>query len=370
MTLALVGMLAVTLPGLLQWAAKHYRWIDRIGVVTCCYLAGIIFGNLPAVHVPEKEVRDIFLGPLVALSIPLLLFSSDFGIWRKMGKRLLLSFACCVFAVSLAVIAGTMIFQSRIDDAWILGSMLMGVYTGGTLNLNAIGYALGIDAESLAVLNTTEMLFGAMWLLALLTIARPLLGKVLRAPAQNVRELNFTLDERIYLKTSTLALLLSAGIIALAAGLSLLLLRRQEERLMLLTITALGIAVSAIPAVRRMKGSFGLGNYLLLMFCVAVGSLADVGKILDAAPAIIAFVAFVMFSAIAIHLLLSIVLRMDADTFILASAASIFGPPFIAPVAKATGNVESIPVGLALALLGLAIGNICGIGISGLLEQL
>ena len=92
----------------------------------------------------------------------------------------------------------------------------------------------------------------------------------------------------------------------------------------------------------------------------AVGTLADVDKVLGSSPAIVTIVGFVMFLAIAIHLVLSWIFRIDVDTFIISSAAAIFGPPFIAPVAKAIRSPYIIPVGLALGVLGLAVGNYCG----------
>ena len=74
-----------------MWLSKHYAWIDKIGAVTVCYLIGIGVGNIPGMLVPEM-FASVFMGAAILLSIPLLLFSADFNVWRKMGLRLTLSF--------------------------------------------------------------------------------------------------------------------------------------------------------------------------------------------------------------------------------------------------------------------------------------
>jgi uncharacterized membrane protein len=335
-----------------------------------CYTAGIIAGNLPGVHVPEETVAYPMYA-LVLLSIPLLLFSSDFSVWRKMGVRLALSFFFCVIAVTIAVIAGTVLFKSSIEEAWIINSMLMGIYTGGAPNL--IGLSLGVSKESFLVVSGAEILFGGTWLLILLTLARPLFGKILRPSPLKTSEVKYSLDERMYWKTSPLAGLYATLIAGIAAGLSFLLFDMSSTAFttsVFLLVTTLGLAGAAIPHVRQLKGSFGLGNYFLLIFCVLVGSLANAEMVLGAAPMVLGLVGFVMLIAVSLHLLLCVIFKIDLDTFVISSAAAIFGPPFIAPVAKAIRNPLLIPIGLALGVLGLAVGNYLGISVSHLLRTL
>jgi uncharacterized membrane protein len=251
--------------------------------------------------------------------------------------------------------------------------MLMGVYTGGTPNLTAIGLSLGVDSETLIVVNGAEMLFGACWLFLLLTIAKPLIGKVLRSGHKDTGLVAYNLDEKIYLKSIPVCFGLALLIAGASLGISYLFFDPNKPvffAVAFLLVTSLGIAGSAISAVRKVQGSFGLGNYLLLVFCVTIGSQADVGKIFGVSPAILGIVAFVMCATILLHLLLCLVFRIDVETFIISSTAGIFGPPFIAPVARAIRHPYLIPVGLALGVLGLAVGNYCGLAISNLLERL
>jgi uncharacterized membrane protein len=243
----------------------------------------------------------------------------------------------------------------------------MGVYTGGTPNLSMIGTSLGVDQEAFVIVNGAEMLFGGIWLLFLLSLAKPFFSRVLKGEAFTSGTLEFSLDETMYPRGSALAGIIAVVILAAGFGLSTIFPENQEQLVALLTVTTIGLGMSLIPWVRELKGSYGLGNFLLLVFCVAVGSLADAHKVFGAAPAILGFVATVMGITLLIHFVLCRILRIDADTFIIGSTAGIYGPPFIAPVAKAIRNPQLVSVGIALGLLGLAIGNYLGVSVSRLL---
>ncbi len=371
MWIALLLLFYFIVPVVWQWAAKHVSWIDKVGVVTLCYITGIIFGNLPGVVIP-KVFGETFMSVVVGLSIPLLLFNSDYRVWRKLGPVLSIAFLGCVISVCIAAVLGTWFFKDVIADVWQFASMLIGVFTGMTVNMFAVGMSLGVSNEAFVVLNGAEMLFGGLYLLLLLTVAKRLFSKVLPAKNQHNHDVSVTLDEKIYWKSSTVALILSVIILGIAYGLSLLINSDGDEyhttTIFMLTITTLGILCSAIPGIRNIKGSFGIGNYLMFVFCVAVGSHADVSKVFGAAPAILGFVFVMLTIAVGLHCLFCRLLRIDVDAFLLSSTAGIQGPPFIAPVTKAIGNQGLIPVGIALALLGLTLGNYIGVGMSFLLR--
>jgi uncharacterized membrane protein len=371
MKITLLLLFYFAVPIIWQWAATRAAWIDKVGVVTLCYITGILFGNLPGIVIPEV-FGETFMSVVVGLSIPLLLFSSDYRVWRKLGPALSVAFLGCVISVCIAAVIGTWLFRDMIPDVWQFASMLIGVFTGMTVNMFAVGMSLGVTSDAFMVLNGAEMLFGGLYLLFLLTVAKRMFSKVLPAKIDHKHEVTVVLDEKVYWKTSPLALILSAIILAIAYGLSLLINRDGDNyhttTIFMLTITTLGILGSLISRIRNIKGSFGIGNYLMYVFCVAVGSHADVSKVLGAAPVILVFVFTMLTMAVLLHCLFCRLFRIDVDAFLLSSTAGIQGPPFIAPVTKALGNQGLIPVGIALALLGLTLGNYIGVGVSYLLR--
>ena len=368
MTYAGMLLLFFAAPLALLYGKRHVQPIEKLGVVTLCYCTGLVAGNLPGVALDHALTTQI-LEIVVPLSIPLLLFSSNLRIWRSAGPSMLKSFGCGVVAVSIAVFASTQVFAGTLPEVSKLGGMMMGVYTGGTPNMTAIGMTLAVDHETFVVLNAADVIFGGLWLLCILSVGRNLIGRILKSDDAAASDMSFAIDEEFDLRGSSLGLVLSAAILGLSIGLSLLIVGRLHEMTILLALTTIGIASSGMQRIRELKGSFAAGNYLLLVFCVAVGSLANVSTIVETGPQILVFVGIIMGGAIALHLVFAYLLAIDPDTMIISSAAGIFGPAFIAPIARVIGKPQLIPVGLALSLLGFAIGNYLGLGMAHLLAS-
>jgi uncharacterized membrane protein len=57
-------------------------------------------------------------------------------------------------------------------------------------------------------------------------------------------------------------------------------------------------------------------------------------------------------------------LKIDCDTAIIVSAATIFSPPFIAVVAEGIGNRRVIISGMTAGIAGYAVGNPIGIALA------
>jgi len=132
----------------------------------------------------------------------------------------------------------------------------------------------------------------------------------------------------------------------------------------ILTITTLGIALSFVPAVRRMKNSFQLGYYLILIFSLTVSSMANVQSLVLSAPVILLYVGVLLTLVSALHLLLSALFRIDVDTHIITATAFIFSPPFVPVVAAALRNKEVVVSGILTGVTGWVIGNYLGVALA------
>jgi uncharacterized membrane protein len=155
----------------------------------------------------------------------------------------------------------------------------------------------------------------------------------------------------------------------MSIGLSLLISGEMQIAIVILTITTLGVISSFIKPIRSIPGTYDTGQYILLMFCVAIGTLADVKELLVASPNIFLFVGIAMFGAILLHYILGALFRIDVDTVIITSTGAIYGPAFIGPIAGVLKNKEAVVSGLTAGLLGYALGNYLGIGLSVLLKS-
>jgi uncharacterized membrane protein len=363
--------LCVAFPALALWAAKKNKLAEKLGPVVLCYAFGITLGNLPGVHL-QHEASMRVSEAAVPLAIPLLLFSTELGAWLKLARSLLVCFAlACVSAVVAAGAVGW-VFRAYTDEWWKVAGMLVGVYVGGTANMSAIGLALGAHEETFVLLNAADVVAGGAYLLFLVSVAQRVALWVLKpfpAPPETVEQVHPKQDPASR-RDMALSLALAALIVAASAGASLLLFGKLEPPFVLLAITSLGIAASLSARVRGLKGSYEVGEYALLAFCVAIGSLADVSLLGGKSPTLMLFVFGVMTASIVLHVALCAAFKLDADTTLITSTATIFGPAFIGPVATALKNRRLVAPGLTLGLMGIALGTYLGLATSWLLRQL
>jgi uncharacterized membrane protein len=165
-----------------------------------------------------------------------------------------------------------------------------------------------------------------------------------------------------------IVLLLGVLILGIATWASLMIKGKIAGPWVILIMTTLGIGVSFVKIIQRMQGSYETAHYLLLVFSLAIGMLADIDVLINRSSDLFVYCALVMFGAIVIHILLAAMFNIDRDTLIITSTAAIYGPAFVGPVANAIENKKVIVSGITMGLLGYAIGNYLGIGMAMLLR--
>lgn len=369
------GFVVLTLPALALLLARYLKPVAWVGPVVVCYLAGILLGNLPGLGF--QPAVSLSVGEAaVPLAIPLLLFATDMPRWMRLARSTLLSFVlACVAAMVSAALVG-LAFASRSDEWWKMAGMLVGVYTGGTANMNAVGLALQVREETFVLLNTADIVVGTAYFLFLVTVAQRLVLLFLPrftnptpwSEPQEGDAAQAAFFTRARVRGMGLSLLLAVAICALSAGAAYGVLGRLDVAAALLLITTLSLAASLIRAVRTLPGSAELGDYALLVFCVAFGTLADVRQLQQAGISVFAFCFCVQMLAVVLHFGLAALFRIDADTVLITSTATIFGPPFIGPVARALRNRELLVSGMTTGLMGIALGTYLGLAVSWLLR--
>ena len=363
-------------PAVAIYGAKRSKILDWLSPVALCYLAGIILANVKVLPV-DIDISTSMTEATVLLAIPLLLFSTHFFGWLRMAKSTVISFSLSIAAVLIMTALGAAIFASKTDDAARIAAMLVGVYTGGTPNMNAIGIAVGASQETLLLVNAADLVIGAAYFFLLMTFAQRLLLLFLPAfklpeskPGQpSIESISVESNGRPTVVQLVLAFLAAVAIAGLSVGISKLVFGKMAVGLIILTATTLGIVSSFFERVRRTQGTYELGQYLLLMFCVAIGSVANIDKIMTAGPTIFGYVALVMFGSIVLHTLFAAILRIDADTVIITSTAAIFGPAFVGPIAGVLKNRHLLVGGLTSGLIGIALGNYLGLALYWLVSQ-
>lgn len=355
---------------------KRNKLAGMVGPVILCYAVGLIVGNLPNSPVNTKLSQTV-AEAMVPLAISLMLLSTRFMAWLKYAKQTAKSFGLAVVAVlvsSFAVSAYFHLQEMGVDDVWKLSGMMVGVYTGGTPNLAAIGTALGISNEVFIVLNACDLMLSAMYLVLLLSVAQKVALKFLpsfvpmekhdRDETFHYQRVERMASTRTLARAWSLALLLSASIVGASIGFSILIDGKITAPSVILAVTTLSIGASFIKKVRFLPRTYEFGEYFLLVFCMGIGSISNYHEMLAASPEVLLYVTCVFLGTLALHFLLSWVFRIDADTTLITSVAGIFGPAFIGPVASVLKNKDIVVSGLTTGLVGYAIANYLGLGMA------
>lgn len=365
-----LGLLALV-PSAALFAVHHSRLFKALGAVVLCYAAGVFIGNIGvATDLESAKTVSTFC---VALAIPLLLFSTDVPGWLRSAKPAVLSFALACLAVCLAAWTGGKLF-AKLPESKEVAAMLAAVYIGGTPNMSAMAVALNVRQETFLVVNGADMILSSIYLLFLTSIGKKTLGTFLPPypeggagqakglPAGGLTDFK-ALPRRDQVRNVLLALSVSALVAAASAGLSLAALGRLSETFVIMAITTFGIAGSFWPRLHRLTGAFRAGNYLLLVFCAAVGTMTRLGSLRAAGWDLPLYVGLVIAGSIALHYAAAAFFRLDRETVMITSCAAIMSPPFVVIVAAALGNRDAMVTGVTAGLLGYAIANYMGLGV-------
>ena len=152
--------------------------------------------------------------------------------------------------------------------------MYTGICIGGTPNAQSVAIALGSSSEKITLLNGADIFNGAIYLLFLTSLAPKLYASFLPPFDHKAHT-----DSHIHTEDMPFqwigffkGLGLTILILAITAGLNFLLYGNlSNQAFLILVLTTLAVVASLYQPIRDLKGPFQGGEYLLLIFCVAVG---------------------------------------------------------------------------------------------------
>lgn len=392
MKLVLLSLFLLVCPALVIHLCRRWPALDKLGPALICYGLGMLIANIGVLPEGSGPVQTMFMNISVPLALPLLLFSLDLKRWSKLAGRAFLSFALVIVSVLAAITLYYFFYHERVEESWKVAGMLIGVYTGGSINLNAIGLALKAKEHVLVLTNTADMLVCTPYFLFILSYAQRVLTKILPpfcyptgAMGDAARGRGDTVCDEAGMKDfndytgifrPAVALplagaaLVSIAIFGISYALYSVVPVEFNMAALMLGITTLGLLGSFVPKIRSIPMTFQFGQYIIMIFCLVVGSLADLGQVVMSAPTIFIFTAIAVYGSMLLHVILAAIFRVDADTMIITSVAAVFSPPFVPVVAAALKNKDVIISGIATGILGWVIGNYLGISYAYLLKEL
>lgn len=373
--------LYVLVPVVIIELFKRYTWMQKIGTVVAAYAIGILFALTGFVHfeagteaaVTFSKLQSTIMSVAVPIAIPLMLFNCDFRLWTKALPKTIWSLVGGIIAVLVAVVSGYFIFRTPEIPAFNkVAAMMTGIYTGGTMNFNALGASLGVDKTLMAIVLAFEMVFTTPYIFFIIGGGYKVFRKIL--PYQDITRRGRT-DENVATKDVEnyrgmldksnvggmfIGLGLSILFLAIGAGLALLLTGTLNELVVILTITTLAIIASFFKKVRELPKTFELGMFFILIFSVIVASLFDIHSVNGGSLMIGLFVLWVMVIAAGLHLLFCRIAHVSGDLFCVSQIALLCSPPFVPPVVGAMQNKKVLISGIVIGLVGYAVGTYLG----------
>ncbi len=374
-------ILFIVTPIVVIYLEGRYSILKKIGAVLICYAIGLVLGNMGILPEGSMKYQTMITNITIPLALPLILFSMDVKKWVRNAGSALWSLAIGLFSVLVMIFIGYWIFRGSISEIWKVAGMLVGIYTGGTPNMAAMKTALDVSQELYILTHTYELSLGAIYLVFILSIGQRVFltflpaYKPLNGGSTN-GEVNLEEEFESYIgffqKKTFVPLLgafgLSVLILGVSYGLSLLLPNQYSTAAIILFITTFGIAASFVPKIKSIKKTFQLGMYLILIFCLAVSSMADISKLANISFSLFYYVGLAMFGSHILHAIIAKIFKIDADTVIISGSALICSPPFVPVVAGALKNREVILTGLVVGIAGYAIGNYLGVLVAFMLK--
>lgn len=373
--------------------------IKKLGPITWAYLLGIIFSliifSLKKLNIDitiDFSLGETLSHVAIAIAIPLLLFSVNLLEVKKLSKMVIKSFSILVISVIIISVITYFTYGRYIigEDSAILCGMGVGLYTGGTPNLNAIGSfftSKGFDYKLIGIANISDMIFGGIFYLFLLSICKPLLSLFLNKSdkesymnsdidVKNVDEINNSKINFFPLLRNTI-IAVACVLLGFIINIIIWLIKGKTAGTMfnnnylipviMITVTVMGIILSFNKKVNKVEGNNLVGQYMILVFSFALASSIDISSISLTFLKVFGLYTILTIGTLIIHTFISKLFKIDVDCTIVTLTAGIYGPAFVPAITNQIKNEKLTAPGLICGSLGYAIGTFLGIIISYLL---
>lgn len=366
---------------------KNFKLTRMLGTIGMAYLSGLVVAGLVLLvnvlgpdFALNTDIGEITSFAAIGIGIPLLLFSSNLKEAKKLSKMVLLSFGILIISVIVVTSIVFYSFGSQIPNGAELSAAAIGLYTGGTPNLNAITNIFGLDSQTIALANLSDIIIGAVFYVFLLTLAKPLVNLLLKKKAdvkylteeasmENTEEFNVKdfKTNKALLKSFLLAL--GMAIMSALIGVIIWIIKGSQDGRMLdavvpallIGVTVFGIVASFNKKIRETKGTNILGHYLILVFSFALASSVNFSDISGDFGKLLLLYGVITVGSFMLSVFVASFFRIDTDCMIVCATAGIYGPAFVPAITKQIKNDALTVPGLIVGSIGYAIGTFLGL---------
>ncbi len=355
--------------------------------VTGCVMAlifAMVLSNTGIIPL-EAAAYDFVWSYIIPLAIPMLLFNADIKrIGRESGRLLIIYLISGIGTVAGGIVAYNLL-KGAIADLGLVLPMMIGTYTGGSVNLVAMSDAYNVGGELVSSSVVADNLLMALYFFALIAAAgskfflkhyrHPLIDDLNKNSDGAEGAATFWTPKEVSLKDIAMCIALSLVIVAVSVKisgvfaeliptsnfvLSLINGLLGNQYLIITTLTML-VATFFPKQVGGIAGAQEIGTYLIHIFFAVIGVPASIYMIVTKAPLLLLFCAIIVFVNMLFSFVFGKVLRFSLEEIIISSNANIGGPTTAAAMAIAKGWNALIVPAILVGTLGYVLGNYYGI---------
>ncbi len=368
-----VGTVLLLLVALSEWLCRK-RFFRAMGSALIVILAAAVLANLHVIPSSSNAppLYDGIFNYIAPLAIFFLLLDVRLKDLRKAGLPMLILFGCGAAATVIGTIVGYHLVAPQnhgVGQAFAVGGMYTGTYTGGSVNLNAIALQYGVTKNGtlFAAINAVDNIMTTIWIVATLLLPRflqkwfPHRASTDRHGIAVVAEVeSIGGGERI--DVIHLSLLIALGTASLFA--SQLVSRLLTAIPLVLILTTLALLLAQFPAVQKLRGAHTLGYFTVLLFLAVIGAYCDIPALIangSVAVTLLVWVTIIVFIHGALLFVGAGFLKQDWAMVAVASNANIGGATSAGVLATAIGRDDLRLPGILVGSVGNAIGTYLGI---------
>ena len=318
-TWALFAILVVV-AALAIWMEQKYKWAGKVTGCVIALIGAMILSNIRVIPT-DAPAYDFVWSYVVPLAVPLLLFNANVKkIWKESG-RVLVIYLISGIGTLVGGIVAFYLLHNQIADLHKIAAMMVGSYTGGSVNMVAMSDAFGASGDMVSSSVVADNLLMALYFFVLIAIPtikfflkkfkHPYIDEVEARKASGESEnqaASYWKAKPVALIDIAEALAIAFAIVAISTaiadffagliptsnfGLSLLNGLLGNKYLIMPTLTML-LATIKPEFMGNIGGAQEIGTFLIHIFFAVIGVPASIYLIVTQAPLLLVFCAIIV----------------------------------------------------------------------------
>ena len=376
--------------GVSIYLEQHFRWAAKITGPVLALIIAITLANTNVIPI-QSPSYDVVWNYIVPLSIPLLLFRANIFKIIKTSGTLFGAFHVSVLGTFIGAIVAAFVFVGVVPYIAELSGIMTGSYTGGGVNFFALAATFQPPEElTNSVLVADNVIMTAVFLLMISLTGIRFFRKNYKMPHQlavenssgdkSLQAASFWKRKEISLLDIAKALAIAISIAAVSQKLSQLIksisawpdILRDILGNPFLIITTLCVIVATIfhKQLEKIRGADELGTYLIYIFFFTIGVPANIWLIIEKAPVLFLYCAFIALINILVTFSLGKLFKMKLEDLSLSVNLNLGGPMNGVAMAIAKGWKELVLPSLLVGIWGYVIGTYLGLLVGNVLRYI